>query len=343
MRNLVAFYQTKSQAEAVRDELINAGFSRGDIKLQSPSSSGQEEKGFWESIKEAFGYAEEEDRHLYAEASRRGAYSVSLQIDNDDQPTLQTRAEEIMRRHNPVNLEEQAAKWRSEGWSGRYAQQPSTAATTQATASQATRRETRRTEGEEVIPVVQEELQVGKRQVQQGGVRIHSRVTERPVEEKVNLREEHVNVERRPVNRPVTSADVAFKERAIEATETSEQAVINKQARVVEEVALNKQVQERTETVRDTFVGPMSTSSRFLAELENRKSGLNSSLQPCARTNAIAAEIGTRLNRTLGQTSNSAIPAASGMSSKTKSAADMTRFAARAGRKEPRAMYCRGI
>jgi len=252
MRNLVAFYQTKSQAEAVRDELINAGFSRGDIKLQSPSSSGQEEKGFWESIKEAFGYAEEEDRHLYAEASRRGAYSVSLQIDNDDQPTLQTRAEEIMRRHNPVNLEEQAAKWRSEGWSGRYAQQPSTAATTQATASQATRRETRRTEGEEVIPVVQEELQVGKRQVQQGGVRIHSRVTERPVEEKVNLREEHVNVERRPVNRPVTSADVAFKERAIEATETSEQAVINKQARVVEEVALNKQVQERTETVRDT-------------------------------------------------------------------------------------------
>jgi uncharacterized protein (TIGR02271 family) len=99
---------------------------------------------------------------------------------------------------------------------------------------------------------VQEELQVGKRAVQQGGVRIHNRVTERPVEEKVNLREEHVNVERRPVDRPATSADKAFQERTIEARETTEQPVVNKQARVVEEVTLNKDVQQRTETVRDT-------------------------------------------------------------------------------------------
>jgi len=260
MRDLLAFYQTSSQAEAVRDELINAGFNRGDIKFHCASSSGKDEKGFWESIKEAFGFADEDDRDLYAEASRRGACSVALELDEDDQ-ALQARAEEIMRRHNPLDLEQQAETWRSEGWRGRYAQQPATAATTQTTtsqqaaASQAAARRTeqpRRTEKGEVIPVVQEELQVGKRQIQRGGIRIHTRVTERPVQEQVHLREEHVNVERRPVNRPVTNADAAFKERAIEATETAEQAVVNKQARVVEEVALNKEVQERTETVRDT-------------------------------------------------------------------------------------------
>src|SRR5437764_3366736 len=50
------------------------------------------------------------------------------------------------------------------------------------------------------IPVVEEQLKVGKREVQRGGVRVFSRVVETPVNESVNLREEHVNVERRPVN-----------------------------------------------------------------------------------------------------------------------------------------------
>lgn len=105
---------------------------------------------------------------------------------------------------------------------------------------------------EAVIPVVEEELIVGKREVEKGGVRITSKVTETPVEEEVRLREEHINVERRPVNRPVSSADNAFQVGAIEVTESAEEAVVAKNARVVEEVVVNKDVQERTETVRDT-------------------------------------------------------------------------------------------
>jgi uncharacterized protein (TIGR02271 family) len=108
-------------------------------------------------------------------------------------------------------------------------------------------------QGEYTLPVIEEELSVGKRTVERGGVRVYSRVTETPVEETVQLREEHVTVERRPVNRAVTDADVsAFKEGTIEVTETAEEAVVAKQARVVEEVVVGKQVEERTETVRDT-------------------------------------------------------------------------------------------
>jgi uncharacterized protein (TIGR02271 family) len=107
--------------------------------------------------------------------------------------------------------------------------------------------------GDVHIPVVEEELQVGTRQVRRGGVRLYTRVTERPVEETVRLRDETVHVERRPVDRPATEADVAAaQEGTLEVTETDEEAVARKQARVVEEVVVRKEQEERPETVRDT-------------------------------------------------------------------------------------------
>lgn len=103
------------------------------------------------------------------------------------------------------------------------------------------------------IPVVEEELKVGKRDVQRGGVRIFSRVVETPVNESVNLREEHVDVQRRAVDQPISPADAtAFKEQTIEMRETAEEAVVQKSARVVEEVTVGKQVNQRQEQIQDT-------------------------------------------------------------------------------------------
>jgi len=103
------------------------------------------------------------------------------------------------------------------------------------------------------IPRIEENLEVGKRTVEQGGVRVRSRIVEQPVEEHVRLREEHVHVERQPVNRPVSDADIQNLNRGdVELTERSEVPVVNKEARVVEEVKLNKDVSERDETIRDT-------------------------------------------------------------------------------------------
>jgi hypothetical protein len=56
--------------------------------------------------------------------------------------------------------------------------------------------------GEEVIPVAEERLRVGKRDVSHGRVRIRSYVVETPVEEQVTLREERVAVERRRLTVP---------------------------------------------------------------------------------------------------------------------------------------------
>ena len=106
--------------------------------------------------------------------------------------------------------------------------------------------------GEDVIQAAEEELRVGKREVGRGGVRVRSYVTERPVEEQVELRQERVSVERRPVDRELAPGEAAFQERTIEAVERGEEAVVSKTARVTEEIGLRKDVEHATETVRDT-------------------------------------------------------------------------------------------
>ena len=107
--------------------------------------------------------------------------------------------------------------------------------------------------GDDTVQVAEEELQVGKREVGGGRVRVRSYVTERPVEEQVELRQERVTIERRPVDRAVTPGDATFTERTIEAVERGEEAVVSKTARVTEEIGLRTDVEQETETVRDTI------------------------------------------------------------------------------------------
>jgi uncharacterized protein (TIGR02271 family) len=247
------------------DELVAAGFDKDDVHVfggdRMSSAGAKDESSFWQNVKGFFGGADEADHQLYAEAARRGSVGVSVDADNDAE---EQKAAEILRCGSAMDLDREATEWRKSGWTGGMSSSSTTAggttaarttgttATTAATGAQSTARTEHLQQGKEVIPVVEEQLQVGKRQVQQaGGVRIHTRVTQKPVEAKVTLREEHVDVQRRPADRPLTDADKAFRERNIEVTETREQPVVSKEARVVEEVVVGKTAQQRTETVRD--------------------------------------------------------------------------------------------
>jgi len=126
--------------------------------------------------------------------------------------------------------------------------------TTGSTGFQSGARDISTEEGEVAIPVVEEEIRVGTREVESGGVRVETRVEETPVNEQVTLREEQVHIERRPVDQAADASTLtnAFQEGTFEVRETDEQAVVQKQARVVEEVVIRKDVDERTETVSDT-------------------------------------------------------------------------------------------
>jgi len=187
-----------------------------------------------------------EEAERYSTGVHRGHTLVTLAA---DEPRA-AAAVAIFNRHNPINIHG------DEFLKGR----PATLI--ENTMKQTPDRRTERTTTERLatdkttpqkLEVVEEQLQVGKREAETGGVRITKTVEERPVEEQVTLRQEKVNVERHPVDRPATAADInAFKEGTIEVTERREEPVIQKQARVIEEVIIDKHVEQNTQTVRDT-------------------------------------------------------------------------------------------
>lgn len=101
------------------------------------------------------------------------------------------------------------------------------------------------------VPVTEEKLVLGKRTVPSARVRVYSRVSEKPVAEQISLREEHVDIDRRKVDRPVRATDRPADEVVVEVTAMKEEPVTGKEERVVEEIVISKSAEERTKTVRD--------------------------------------------------------------------------------------------
>lgn len=128
--------------------------------------------------------------------------------------------------------------------------------------------DTARAGTEETIPVIEERLRVGKREAAHGRVRVRAYTVEQPVNESVELREERVEIERRPVDRAVDAGDVAFQDRTLEAEEYREEAVVQKEARVVEEIGLRKTSDTHRETISDTV-------RRTEVEVEDDRTDLN--------------------------------------------------------------------
>ncbi|KDR38082.1 YsnF/AvaK domain-containing protein [Caballeronia glathei] len=173
----------------------------------------------------------------YQEAVRRGSALLSVEVRDE---SAVERVRDALYAAGAIDIDSRVARWRSTGY---------TAYDRNAAAYTADEIADER----KAFPVVQESLEVGKREVQTGGVRVYSRVTETPVSESVSLREEHATIERRAVDRPATAADI--KEGFVEIRETQEEPVIGKTARVVEEVVVGKEASNRTETVHDTVRG----------------------------------------------------------------------------------------
>ncbi len=241
-RTITAYFDTVQAAErAARDLGTRVGGVRAQV-LDARTDSG------------GLGGLPQEDAALLTEGFRRGGGVVQAEVPDDRFEAVA----DALEAGGAVDLDEREAQWRGEGWTGGTptagAPRPVAGATGTASAG-AAGGEVRRlgpATDEEAIPIVEERLTVGKREVNRGRVRIRSYVVETPVQEQVALRQEHVEIERHAVNRPVTAADEAlFRDRTIEATESAEEAVVAKEARVVEEVVVRKEAEERVQTVQD--------------------------------------------------------------------------------------------
>ncbi|HVY80031.1 MAG TPA: YsnF/AvaK domain-containing protein [Steroidobacteraceae bacterium] len=255
-------FDSRAAAQRARERLDRMGIAPDCVTIADRDSaeqtiqSGDGGGGFWSHVKSMF--MPNEDRATIDESLRRGDSVVIATISEAQHDPVMAALEE----EGAVDLDERETQWRASGWnpdtqrSGAEVQRSADAQSSDV-----------RTAGSErlagdggpegvAIPVVEEKLRVGKREIQRGGKRVRSFIVEEPVHEDVQLRQEHVDVERRPVNaptRPVAkgSPEDLMQERTVELTERGEQAVVGKEAVVTEEVRLRKRADERTERIED--------------------------------------------------------------------------------------------
>lgn len=245
---LVGMFETEAAAMAAQGKLLAAGFPASTLHVtggspgETPTSTAPHQEGaisrFFENL---FGADDNDDdavghhKSTYTEAFRRGSYGLSVRTASEAQ---MGRAEQILNAAGAIDVDERSEEWRKDGWTGNAA--ASTGTTLAAGATQK-------------LQEVQEQLDVGKRAVARGGVRVFTRMTEVPVEESVTLREERADIKRTVVDRVASAADLeAFKEGSVEIREMGEEAVVHKTARVTGEVEVGKTATEREETIRDT-------------------------------------------------------------------------------------------
>jgi uncharacterized protein (TIGR02271 family) len=242
IRTITAMFDSEDAANRARERLVEVGLPSDSVQVihqgATGDDAGSDGKGLWASIKEFF-TGDDDDRATYEEGMRRGGYLLTARVEDQYADEVVV----LLENADAIDLDRRADEWRAEGWTG-----PTR------TPVESTDSGTSRAGSEEAIPLVQERLRVGKREVNRGGVRVRSYVVEEPVEEQVNLREERVDVERRPVGRRVQpgAADDLLQDRTIEMTESAEEAVVSKDAEVTEEVVVRKFQGERTEGVSDT-------------------------------------------------------------------------------------------
>jgi uncharacterized protein (TIGR02271 family) len=284
---IVAVFETASDAEKAIADLVAAGIPSHAIQHYSgstaptadqdlPTTSADEpRRGFWAWLtgEEAADFS----HTVYDRSIESGGTVVTVIADDRDGDRIVS----ILEAHTPVDLEERGAQY---GLTG-------TATGGMSTTAQAAARPATGTE--EVIPLAEETLEVGKREVDRGTTRLRRYVVERPVEEQIRLRNETVSIQRRPVSAGASVAADAFTDKTVEVRETAEEAVVGKTARVVEEVLIKKGVEERVETVRDTvrpafLAAPPAAGSDCAQTAAEHACGC----LPCWRWNLVATGMG---------------------------------------------------
>lgn len=282
---VVAVFASVAEAERARDRLIEAGFPSSDIRMSDGDRAGGVEtdtvaapqsEGFWDWLfgRDVPGY----DRPWYKSNLREGRMVVSVIVPGSQE---RHRAADILEELNPIDFEDSESRYRGVETSrptaaGAIVQPqmtPGVRASDELLGSPQTWEHERDLAGsiaaarpgeaaigsgrvgagDTVIPVVKENVEIGKR-VHERRYRIRTYTVETPVERDVTLRDERVVIERRPISDPAAAPGTASempRDREYEVIERHEEPIVEKR-QSAEEVVVRKEADERTERVRDT-------------------------------------------------------------------------------------------
>ncbi len=283
-RTVVGLFQSTAAAQQVKQTLVDEGYPAGDIRIvandhdedlststplgsdrltgsdrdavadtTNRSSTGEVGESIGEKISNFFRNltgGDEHAHHHYATGINQGGALLTVTTDDEDAAEVAN----LLRQHGAHEIEGDGRSSTGTATSA-FARDSSTVATdAERFGGQGRNPGTENLTGETAIPVIEESLVVGKREIDRGGVRVYSHVVERPAEADVTLRDQRVKVERRTVDRPATAADFeAGNASSFELRASGEEAVVSKNSRVVEEVIVGKESTERTEAVHDTI------------------------------------------------------------------------------------------
>jgi stress response protein YsnF len=245
-KTVIAIFNYSADAQEAVNRLLNEGLTRDNIDVSyNTANETQENKeygatykqdnnesGISRFFKSLFGNDDEAD--VYTKVAGKNSSIVTVYAKSEEEAE---RAAEILDEAGAIDVDDEAIK---HGYNSKVGTGKETM-------------DSRSGNDSTSIPVIEENVQIGKREVETGGSRLKSRIVEHPVEEHLRLREEYVTVERNPVDRKATTEDLQnFQESEIELVEHAEVPVVSKEARVVEEVKLNKEVQHRDEKIKET-------------------------------------------------------------------------------------------
>jgi uncharacterized protein (TIGR02271 family) len=219
LTTVVSTFNNQKTADQAVKALQKAGFRDRDIAILK----GDSKKLVAQLADRGF---DKEDAQAFADAAAQGNILVTVSVPEEE---AAEKAANIMDRLQASQTEGQGSD-KSRQTSGKNRDQV------------------------ETVEIVEEELNLGKSKATNGGVRVTSSVSEEEVEEAVTLKDEHVGVKRKSADRELGAdeAEAAFEEKTVELMGVEEQIEVSKEARVVGEVELTKETEEREETVRDT-------------------------------------------------------------------------------------------
>jgi uncharacterized protein (TIGR02271 family) len=233
---VVTAYDSVDKAKNTLKVLQNAGYDTSDLSIIDRTSLGSHDTdhvGLWRRL---FGEnVWDHEAAVYGDTLDKGGTILAARVPGDQVAKVMT----LLDVHQPLDVHAVAAKI------GETVPVQAKALVTLPIAKADAK-------DPETLRLAEEQLNVGKRVFETGTTRIRRFVTERPVEEQVSLHEEHAEVVRKAITDPSYVADIDWSDQAYEVTETAEQAVVSKTARVVEEVTLRKTGTDRVETVKDT-------------------------------------------------------------------------------------------
>jgi len=282
---IVTLFDSATQAEAAKRNLVKAGFSDRDISLISGERLEQEghavrHPSLWQRL---FGHTVDQDQaDVYTKAMDKGGVVLTIRTEEEKL----ARAMTILHSHDTVDVPSRMQSSVENGtpapginptagkqFAGETNDRPAEPLRTSLTGDESE---------EDILRLAEEQVEVGKRLVSEGSTRVRRYTVTDTVSEDISLHEQHADIFRRSVNEPALAGEVDWSEKTVEVAETHEQPVINKTTHVKEEVVVRTDGSDRTETINDTVRRQEVDIDHARGGLERELPGTTAGVKPAA-------------------------------------------------------------